>query len=140
MQVLRLAFRRFVANRRPPRLVRFVIRAGGYFLVSVLAREPDFDVVRLRGGCAEITAAQHYRAISQTQALQNIFGIGGKLLVLVVAVFRMREFHQLHLLELVIADDAAHVAPIRSSLAAKTWRKGAQRNRKLRFVDSLVAE
>src|SRR5215472_17711064 len=50
------------------------------------------------------------------------------------------ELHQLDLLELVLADDSAHVAPIGPSLAAETRRVGAQRDGELIGVERLVAK
>ena len=54
--------------------------------------------------------------------LQNILGVGGQLLEFVVALVRPRELHQLDLLELVLADDAAHVASVGAGLAAEARR------------------
>ena len=62
-----------------------------------------------------------------------------QLLQLVVALFRPREFHQLHLLKLMLPDDAAHVAPVRARLAAEARRVGAERDRQRVGVQRLVA-
>ena len=60
---------------------------------------------------------------------QDVFGVGGQFLQLVVALFRAGELHQLHLLELVLPDDAAHVAPVGAGLAAEARRVGAEPHR-----------
>ena len=72
--------------------------------------------------------------------LQNVLGIGGELFELVVALLGPRELHQLHLLKLVLADDAAHVAAVGAGFAAEAGRVGAQRDGQLVGVESFVAK
>ncbi len=54
--------------------------------------------------------------------------MGGELLVLRIALVGSCELHHLHLLELVLADDTAHVAAVGARLAAEARRVGAQRD------------
>ena len=63
----------------------------------------------------------------------------GQFLQLVVGIFRPREFHQLDFLELMLANDSAHVFPIGSRLAAKARSIRSDGNRQSRRVDDLVA-
>ena len=58
-------------------------------------------------------------------------GVGGELLQFLEALIRTRELHQFDLLELMLADDASHIAPIRSGFAAEAGAVGAQLDRKL---------
>jgi hypothetical protein len=52
---------------------------------------------------------------------------------------RARELHQLDLLELVLANDAAHVLPIGAGLRAEARRIRGQQYGQFRFVERLVA-
>src|SRR5580700_3047301 len=108
MGELGLALRTFESYGSAAGLEGLEIRAGGDFLVAVLARQPDFDIVSLRRRKTGIAGREHHRAEGESQAPQDVFGIGRELFELVVTVVRMGELHQLHLLELVLPDDAAH--------------------------------
>ena len=52
---------------------------------------------------------------------------------------RRRERHQLHLVELVLADQPAHVGAVRARLAAEARRVGRVANRQLAAVENLAA-
>ena len=75
-----------------------------------------------------------------SEPAQDILGIGGQPFELIVAIFRLGELHQLHLLELVLPDDAAHVAAIRAGLAAEAGRVGAEVNGQLVGIQRFVAK
>ncbi len=56
-----------------------------------------------------------------------------------VRLFRMRDLHQLHLVELVLADHAAGVLAVRTRLAAETWRVANEFQRQVCQRDDFVA-
>src|SRR6266516_7269289 len=51
-----------------------------------------------------------------------------KLFELTVRIIRAREFHQLNFLKLVLANDAAHILPVRTRLTAKAGSICSKRN------------
>ena len=59
----------------------------------------------------------------QAQFLQDLFSIMSQLFELVIRVVRAREFHQLNFLELMLANDAAHILAIGARLTAKARSK-----------------
>ena len=75
----------------------------------------------------------------QAQFLQNFLGIAREFFVFLVGVFRARKLHQFHFLKLMLPDDAAHIFPVRSRLAAKAGRVGGERNRQPRLVQHFIA-
>src|SRR6185312_15166712 len=75
----------------------------------------------------------------QPQLLEDSFGIPGKLLVIFIRAFRMRELYQLNLLELVLADNATHILSIGSGFAAKAWSVTGYRNGKAALLKRLFA-
>jgi len=60
--------------------------------------------------------------------------------VLFVGIGGTAELDQLDLLELVLANHAAHVLAVASRLAAEAGRVGAEAGGELRLVERLVAE
>ncbi len=75
----------------------------------------------------------------QSQPLQHFFCVAGQLFVLFIRIFRPRELDQFHLLELMLADDAAHVLAVRSGLAAEARRVGRERDWQPRGIEHFVA-
>src|SRR6267143_4961649 len=75
----------------------------------------------------------------QAKLLQNLFGIVRQLFVLVVRSLGLGEFHQLHFLKLMLADDAADIFAVGSGLAAEAGRVGGERDRQPRGVEDFVA-
>src|SRR6266576_6276490 len=75
----------------------------------------------------------------QTQFLKHSFRVACELFQFFVRVARMRELDQFDLLELVLADDAANILPIRSGLAAKAWRIGGKTQGQTCSLERLVA-
>src|SRR5665647_1719246 len=128
-----------VPNAGAPRLERFEVGAGGDFLVPVLPRQPDFDVVRLRRARAHVAGTEHHGAEGEAEPPQDILGVGGERVEFLVALLRAGELHQFHLLELVLADDAADVAAVAAGLAAETRRVRAQLDGQLLRLQRLVA-
>src|ERR1035441_472371 len=75
----------------------------------------------------------------QAEFLEDLLGIASELFVLLVRLLGLGELHQLSLLELVLADDAAHVLAMRAGFAAETRCIRCERNRQPRNVEGLVA-
>ena len=122
------------------RLERLEIRAGRNFLVS---RSAPAARPRYRKFWRRKIPCRRWRAPRCDRAgpdAAGFFGIGRQLFQLVIALLGSREFHQLHFLKLVLADDAAHIAPVGTSLAAETGRVGAELDGQFVGVQSFVAE
>src|SRR5437588_8125385 len=115
-----LAFRT-VADIRPPRLIRFKIRARRNLAKQLLPRQPDFDVIRLRRRWTHIASTQGHGAIVQAELLKDGLSVLRQFLVLFVRILRPCELYQFHLLKLMLPDDAAHIFAIGSRLAAEAW-------------------
>src|ERR1019366_6760557 len=128
-----------VTDAGAPRLERFEVGAGGDFLVPVLPRQPDFDVVLLRRARAHVAGTEHHGAEGEAEPPQDILGVAGERVEFLVALLRAGELHQFHLLELVLADDAANVAAVAAGLAAETRRVGAELDGQLLRLQRLVA-
>src|ERR1044071_2763472 len=106
----------------PARLEIFTVRATGYFQVSVLPRRPDLNVVTLGRRKTHIAGAKLDDSIMQTELLQYAFCVSRKGFQFVIRFFRCRDFDQLHLVELMHAENAAGFAARRTGFASKTWR------------------
>ena len=117
----------------------FIVGAGGDFLIGILSRQPDLNIVGLGGVCSQIAGTQHNGAEGEPQADQDVFGIGGEFVQFLVALFGPGELDQLYLLELMLADDAANVAAIGAGLAAETRGVGAKLDRQVVFLQRFVA-
>ena len=89
----------------PARLEIFAVRATGYFQISVLSRRPDLNVVALGRGKTQIAGAQFDDSIMQAEQLQYAFCVSRKRFQFVIRFFRRRDFDQLHLVELMHADE-----------------------------------
>ena len=75
----------------------------------------------------------------QAEQLQNLFRVRHHLLQFIVAVFRLHDFDQLHLVELMHANHAARADARRARLAAKTRRVGAVLDRQLFLRQNFLA-
>ncbi len=106
--------------------------------VGVLRGQPDFQVVGLDGREAHVAGAQQHLAVRQAQLFQHHFRTAGHAGVLGVAVFRAADRHQLDLLELVLADHAAHVTAAAASFGTEAHRVGGHAQRQALGVDDLV--
>ena len=100
------------------------VGAGADLLVGVVARQPDLDVVGLTGREAQVAGAQANHAIRKTQLLQQVLGLGGHALELLVGLLRFSELDHLDLVELVLTDDAAGVATGGTGLLAEAGGEG----------------
>src|SRR5688572_26962297 len=113
---------RAVLDAGAARLEGFRVAAGGNLAVGVLPRQPDLEVVGLRGGKADVAAAQKHAAVRKLELRQHRLGVAGESLELVVRLLRRGEGHQLHLVELMLPYQAAHVGAIGPGFAAETRR------------------
>ena len=59
--------------------------------------------------------------------------------MLFVGILRAGELHQFNFLELMLADDAAHVFAVRSGFAAKARGIGSERNGQPRLLQNFIA-
>ncbi len=84
--------------------------------------------------------AKNHRPVWQTELLEDLLGIRRERLKFVVALLRSRELDEFHLLKLMLADDAAHVAAIRTRFTSEARRIRREPERKLVAIDRLVAE
>src|SRR5258706_28201 len=141
------------ARLHAPRLERLEVRARGDLAVGVLSRQPNLEIVGLRGGKADVAGAQRHHAVGQLEPAQDRFGVRGKLFVRLVGFGWMHDLHQLDLVELVVADHAARVLARRAGLGAEarrpsaTWTRafgansnlrGRPQRRSSRFASSLA--
>src|SRR5262245_51499782 len=113
------------ANRRPVADLGSaslkILEIGARRDLSVLAlpREPDFEIVGLCGRKAEVASAQRRDPIVEAKSAQHLLGIGAQPLELTVRFFGRAKLYQLDLIELVLADHAARIAPVAASLGAE---------------------
>src|SRR5690606_29110625 len=129
---LRLAgFRVAIASLHAPRLEVAAVGAGRNLAVLVLARHPDFQVVGLGRAKAHVTGAQRQHAIRQLARLQHLLGAAGQLSQRLEGPGRLDDLYHLELVELVLTDHAAGIAPGGAGLAAETRRVGDELQRQL---------
>ena len=129
--------RRAVADSRPPGLEVPKIAARGDLPVGVLGGEPDLQVVGLGGGEAEVPGAERYRPVVEPQELEHPLGVGGERFELLLARLGPGELHQLHLVELVLADEPARVLSVGARLAPEAGGAGGVLQGKVRRLEDL---
>ena len=61
-----------------------------------------------------------------------------KLFELIVRIVRPREFHQLDFLKLMLANDAAHILPVRARLTAKAGSICSKRNGQTAGIEQFI--
>src|SRR5690242_16902079 len=113
-----------VADLRAPRLEILEVRARRDLPVGVLPGQPDLEVVGLRRVEPEVAGAQRDDTIMKAEPLEDALGVAAQRLELVVAVLGRDELHDLDLVELVLADEAARVLAGRAGLGAEARRVG----------------
>ena len=84
----------------------FRVGAGRDFPVFALGREPNFNIVGLGSGEAQIAGAQANHMVRQFQGLEDPLSIIGEFFQLVIAAFRSGIFHHFYLVELVLTNQA----------------------------------
>lgn len=101
-------------------LERAEVRDRGDLAVRVLTRDPDLDVVRELGGEAGVTGGQLDDPLREPQLLQARFGMADHRLRLGFRGLRVNDPDNLDHVELVLADQATRVPPVRASLGTET--------------------
>ena len=124
---------------RAARLKRLGVAAGRNLAIRLLARQPHLDVVRLRRRESHVAGAEQHRAIRQLEPLQHFLRVRRQRLELLVGLLRRRQLHELDLVELMLADQAAHVLAVRAGFAAEARRVGRVADRQLAAVENLAA-
>src|SRR5690606_32341352 len=107
------------ARLHPPGLEIPAVRARRDLAIGLLRRQPDLQVVSLARGEPHVARTPQHAPVWQAQALEHGLGGAGHALEFRIAVLGTRDRDQLHLLELVLADHAAHVAAAAAGLRAE---------------------
>ena len=126
------------AGLHAARLERLEVAARRNLAVRILRRQPDLDVVSFRRGGAEIAGAQGHHAVVQSEPPENLLRMVRQRLERRVALLRARIPDELHLVELVQADQAAGVAPVATGFAAEAGGVGGEFHRQLVFSEQGV--
>ena len=114
-------------------------RAAGDLAVGAGAGQPHFQVKGAGGGEAHVPSAEIDAAVGQLEGFQHGFGVGGDLLVGGGRLLGCAEPIQLHLVELVQADQAAGVAAVAAGFAAEAGGIGGVAQGKLLGGDQFIA-
>src|SRR5579872_3373587 len=102
MRELRLGLRLGpVTDQGSPRLEVLAVRARRNLAVRLLAREPYFQVVRLRRRKAHVARAESHRSIWELEELEYLLGVLHHFFELVVGLLLLDDLDELDLLELV---------------------------------------
>ena len=87
---------------------------------------PHFQVVSLGAAKTHVAGAQQHNPVRQLQLLQHGLGVADHLLQRVVALVGVRDLHHFHLVELVLTDQPACVAPGAARFRAEARRVSRQ--------------
>ena len=133
-----------VSGVAPPRthaarLERLAVAARGDLAVALLPRQPDLDVVGLRGGESDVAGAQRDDPIREAEAREDGLGMGREHLQRVVGLVRADDVHQLHFLELMLAQHPSRVLAVRPRLAAKAGRVADEPHRQFLGLQNPIA-
>src|SRR6185503_5770878 len=101
-------------------LERLRVAAGRDLAICLLARQPDLDVIGLCRGKPHVSRAQQHRAKGQLQLLQHLLSVCREGLQLRVRGVRSGQFHELDLVELMLANEAAYVLSVRPGFTSET--------------------
>ena len=110
------------------------VRARGNFLVRVVARQPNLQVIGLAAGESNVARAKADHAVRQLELLKNVLGVVNHGFQIVLRFLGLGEFHHFHLAELVHANNAARVATSSARLGAEAGRKCAVLQRQLACI------
>ena len=103
------------------------------------AGRPCLEIESACAGKAGVARREMKNAIREAQALQHRFGVLGDQLVLGVTHFGTHKPHELHLVELMHANQPPGVLPVRACLASETGRPGCHRDWERCSVEDLIA-
>src|SRR5438105_4428753 len=90
-------------------LIASCIGTRCYFSVSILAREPSFNIDRFSAGRVDIAGCKQNNAVGDAEALHDLFFDRDKQLMLTPRRTLGREDVHLDLLELMVAKNASSV-------------------------------
>src|SRR5438874_5124993 len=102
---------------RPARLIVRERRARADLAIRILPRAPDFEVVGLLRGEAEVGRAQRHHPVMQPELLQRLLRVAHQLFQTGMRVLGLFEADELHLVELVLPDDPLRVLAVAARLA-----------------------
>ena len=116
----------FIARIHTASLEIPAIRDGANLAVSVLAREPNFDVISFTRAKTEVACAKLYDAIWEFEFLQDRLSAAQHILMLSLAIFRLADRDEFNLIKLMLADHAFGIFPRRARFRAETRRMSRQ--------------
>src|SRR5687768_14759850 len=128
-----------VANAGAPRLKILIVAAGRNLAIRILPREPDLEIVALRRAETHVTCRVDHNAICNLQTFKDLFCVGYQRFQFIAGLFGKRELHELYLIKLMLAEDAADVLAIGAGFAAETRRVGGELDGKAIALDNFVS-
>src|SRR5262249_15912666 len=106
--------------------------------ISVLAWQPDFEVVGFRRAETHVSRRQHDAAIRQFEILEDLFGVASHRLQLIIRGFGKRDLDQLHFVELMEAYQAARIFAVAARFRSEARCIRGHLYRQARGVENLV--
>src|SRR5690606_2672274 len=134
------AWFRTIADVGASRLESFEVAAAADLSIGVLAGQPDLEVEAAGGGEADVARAQRHDAEGQLELAEDFAGVGHEPVELLVGVGGSGELDELDLVELVLSDESAGVAPVAAGLEPETGCVCAESGGELLCVEDLVTE
>ena len=128
------------ADAGAPGLEIAEVRTGRNFTISLLGRQPDFDIEGPCRGEADIGRTKIDHPVRQLECLQDAFGVGKQLVQLGFRILRSNKFDQLDLVELVLANQATGITAMGAGLFAEAGRMRGVADRQLCPVEDLGAK
>src|SRR6516165_4312969 len=92
-----------------PCLEGLEIAARGDLTIALLRGQPRLEVISLGAAEPNVAGAQRHFTVPDRKTLQHRLGVRSEFLERRIGIGRAYDLHQLHLVELVIADHAARV-------------------------------
>src|SRR5206468_4771252 len=118
----------------PARLKIFEVGAARNFQIRPAiagSRRPNFEVVGFGRTKSQITGAKLDHAVMEPEHLQNFFRVRDQGLQFFVRLFRRRDLHQLHLVELMDAENSSCLTASGAGLTPKTRRVSRSEERRV---------
>ena len=126
------------ADLGPARLELLAVRAGRDLAVCALTREPDLEIVGLGRGEPEVSRRKRDDAIRELEPLQDLLRVRREPLECLVGAFGLGDLRQLHLVELMLADEAADVLAVGARFAPEAGSVGAVGEREVSGLEDLA--
>ena len=130
--------RRAAADLHRARLVVRAVRARHQLAVRAVPGEPALQVVLLRRRVVQRARHDVHHAVRQVQRLVELATVLDHVLVHVPALLRLADHELLHLVELVHAEDAPRVLPVRARLLPEVRREARVLQRQVLLVQPLA--